>query len=222
MGVYQHHDAVSGTAKQRIAESYVTHLSNAMAQNNDVYGKILKDMVKNDLNLSVSVQSTFFNGIQNDTVAQTPMGTTFKDEQELVVVVHNPSAKFTDSPVKIQVPSNAYSVQVWNPKTKHFYNITEQCSFMRQHHRFNNGTQTLDYNLHVPFKLFPNQVGYIKLQKLSGVEKSESEKASNGNQKTTSASKFNASLELIQSDKAPIRFRFTKNYTDGNSTHVLS
>lgn len=55
MGVYQHHDAISGTAKQRVADSYVTLLSKAMAKNNHVYGKHLKHMVRSDLNLSVSV-----------------------------------------------------------------------------------------------------------------------------------------------------------------------
>lgn len=99
MGVYQHHDAISGTAKQRVADSYVNLLSKAMSKNNYVYGKYLKDMVKSDLNLSVSVQSTFFNGIQNNTVAETPMGSSFENETEVLVVVHNPSGKHTDNHV---------------------------------------------------------------------------------------------------------------------------
>jgi hypothetical protein len=46
-----------------------------------------------ELNVSAPIKHTFFNGIQNDTVAETPMGTTFKNEKEVLVVVHNPSGK---------------------------------------------------------------------------------------------------------------------------------
>lgn len=39
MGVYQHHDAISGTAKQRVADDYVRLLDRAVGHNNWVYGK---------------------------------------------------------------------------------------------------------------------------------------------------------------------------------------
>ena len=39
MGVYQHHDAISGTAKQRVADDYVRLLDRAIGHNNWVYGK---------------------------------------------------------------------------------------------------------------------------------------------------------------------------------------
>jgi hypothetical protein len=80
MGVYQHHDAIAGTAKQHVANNYVVHLSREMANNNKVYGKLISDFIKNDLNLTIDAQTTFFNGYQNDTVAETPMGTMFKNE----------------------------------------------------------------------------------------------------------------------------------------------
>ena len=93
------------------------------------------------------------------------MGSTLKDESEVLVLVHNPSATFRDDQVEIQVATKDYDVQVWCPKTKHFYNMTSMSSFMRQHHRHNNGDSSLDYKLLVPFKLFPNEIGYIKLLK---------------------------------------------------------
>lgn len=62
MGVYQHHDAVAGTAKQHVADNYVVHLSKEMAKNNKVYGKLISELVQNDLNLTIDAQSTFFNG----------------------------------------------------------------------------------------------------------------------------------------------------------------
>lgn len=53
MGVYQHHDAVAGTAKQYVADNYVVHLSREMANNNKVYGKLIREQIKNDLNLTI-------------------------------------------------------------------------------------------------------------------------------------------------------------------------
>jgi hypothetical protein len=40
MGIYQHHDAVAGTARQDVADDYVYRLNSAMHQNNQFYGAI--------------------------------------------------------------------------------------------------------------------------------------------------------------------------------------
>jgi hypothetical protein len=113
------------------------------------------------LNQTIGLQSTFYNGMQNDTVAQTPMGTYLKDKKDVLVVVHNPSGKVNKQFVEIQVPRSAYAVKVWCSKSKKFYDITSQSSFLRQFHRDNDGTNSTDYKLIVPYHLYPNQVGYI-------------------------------------------------------------
>jgi hypothetical protein len=41
MGVYQHHDAVAGTAKQYVANDYSLNLFNAMQENNELFGRTL-------------------------------------------------------------------------------------------------------------------------------------------------------------------------------------
>ena len=37
MGIMQHHDAITGTAKQAVANSYADMLSSAMTANNELY-----------------------------------------------------------------------------------------------------------------------------------------------------------------------------------------
>lgn len=45
MGIFQHHDAVSGTARQDVADDYVYRLGEALEANMGTYGKIIDDMV---------------------------------------------------------------------------------------------------------------------------------------------------------------------------------
>jgi len=72
-----------------------------MYKNNKVYGKLISELIKNDLNLTIETQATFFNGYQNDTVEETPMGTTFKDETDVLIAVHNPSSKYSHDMLEI-------------------------------------------------------------------------------------------------------------------------
>jgi oligoribonuclease NrnB/cAMP/cGMP phosphodiesterase (DHH superfamily) len=46
LGVYQHHDAIAGTAKQAVADDYAKRLSKAISQNNeDLYSKLIAKQV---------------------------------------------------------------------------------------------------------------------------------------------------------------------------------
>lgn len=163
MGVYQHHDAISGTAKQYVAENYVKHLSRAMSANNEMYAWQLMTHMKKDLNISVPLKHTFFNGIQNDTVEETPMGTTFKNDTEVLVVVHNPTSATSKQFVEIQTTYNYYNISVWCSKSKKFYDISNQVGVFNQTHRLNGGNASADWRLMIPYQLAAGQVGYIKL-----------------------------------------------------------
>jgi hypothetical protein len=50
MGVYQHHDAVSGTARQHVADNYNFHLSKSVSQSSTTYHReIMRGMEKDGL-----------------------------------------------------------------------------------------------------------------------------------------------------------------------------
>jgi hypothetical protein len=46
MGVYQHHDAVAGTAKQHVADDYALRLSKGLKKSAESYSEILDEKVK--------------------------------------------------------------------------------------------------------------------------------------------------------------------------------
>lgn len=47
LGIMQHHDAISGTAKQAVNDRYQKYLSDAVAQNNQFYAELIGQQAKN-------------------------------------------------------------------------------------------------------------------------------------------------------------------------------
>lgn len=45
MGIEQHHDAITGTGKQRIADDYALRIFKGMEANNEVYNRLLAEKV---------------------------------------------------------------------------------------------------------------------------------------------------------------------------------
>jgi len=121
MGVYQHHDAVSGTAKQHVADNYVEHLSKSMAHNNQVYNA---ELLKNLASTTGMVASNLTQciGDQNDTVTECPVYD-HQDKSEFVAVVHNPAAQRFTQLVRIQLPSSNYSAQIWSFENQSFVDV---------------------------------------------------------------------------------------------------
>ena len=71
MGVLQHHDAITGTEKQAVADDYSENLSKAMAKSNDAYGHLLNQQLLEMTGLKVP-NLEVCSQPQNDTVVYCP------------------------------------------------------------------------------------------------------------------------------------------------------
>jgi hypothetical protein len=89
LGIYQHHDAATGTAKQHVADDYNLRMYNSMMRtNNPVYAKTLQDMViskQSPINSSQWQWCELLNGTYLDCpVSQNPT-------KSFLIAAHNPS-----------------------------------------------------------------------------------------------------------------------------------
>lgn len=113
LGINQHHDAVTGTGKQAVANDYAHRLFTGMKQNNAQYGKLINEKVKK-MTGQESTKNWELCFRTNSTYMDCPIAN-YADEKEytMSVAVHNPS-NVELSVAEIQVPHGNYSVQAFN------------------------------------------------------------------------------------------------------------
>ena len=112
MGVYQHHDAVSGTAKQAVADDYSRRLSTAMTHNlDDMVGKHLA----NETLRKLGIYGTEFKVCKthNDSIADCPWA--LNDNKAGIIAVHNPSGRLFRGHIKVRSDYEFAGVKkLWN------------------------------------------------------------------------------------------------------------
>ena len=120
LGIVQHHDGLSGTAKQHVADDYNYRLYSAMNSNNAVYATLIDQLM--EAQTTVSASSWQWCSSTNGTYIDCPVSN--YATQNHIVVVHNPS--FNDqSYVKLKVQISNYNVSVWDYDAQKFNDITQ-------------------------------------------------------------------------------------------------
>jgi hypothetical protein len=87
MGIYQHHDAVTGTAKQYVADDYTLRHVKAIRANIDQVGKMINRLTYRSTGVSAEYWTQCH--VNNGTYLDCPIVNDVN--KSFVVTVHNPS-----------------------------------------------------------------------------------------------------------------------------------
>lgn len=120
LGVLQHHDAVTGTAKQAVADDYNNRLYRGMEENNAQYNKLIADKVRHEF--GQAAQADWQQCLRtNSTYLDCPVAQKNTSESwSMSVAVHNPSSLDLKS-LKVAVPEEVnFDVTVYNSTSKAF------------------------------------------------------------------------------------------------------
>ena len=109
MGSYQHHDAVTGTARQLVADDYSRLLSESMEKSNKIFSKYVSDYTEGFAGIKADDWSLCT--VTNSTWADCPVP---ENTKEFAVTIFNPSSAMLDL-LEFKVPPAAdYDVQIWD------------------------------------------------------------------------------------------------------------
>lgn len=117
MGVLQHHDAITGTEKQVVADDYTITLSEQMGKSNKVYSKLLAQKLEAMTGIKANTIGTCTQP-QNDTVMDCPQANEALDS--FILVAHNQKAVSHSQFLRIQLPKSNYKAELWCKKTQTF------------------------------------------------------------------------------------------------------
>ena len=112
MGILQHHDAVTGTAKQAVAENYNSRIFRGMTAVNNVFVKSLDDYVKQVLPTVVTNGPWTWCVRENSTYLDCPVAEQ-APKTNITIAAYNPAASPMDF-VSVIIKSPHYSVQTYN------------------------------------------------------------------------------------------------------------
>ena len=109
LGLLQHHDAVSGTAKQHVTDDYVGIGVRTITAFNKIYRLIKSEEIKKETGETVSADDLYVNLFWNESGSATGLSKRLNDGQKVLGSLYNPGSKGT-YPIRLRVPSKDLNV----------------------------------------------------------------------------------------------------------------
>jgi hypothetical protein len=162
MGIVQHHDAVSGTARQRVADDYAFRISKVM----DLNGKLYSDSINNEVLLlsgwdhSEPWEQCFrTNSTYLDCPTAKFVGGTVTNSD---IAVHNPST--VDSHlISIPVPDGKYKARIFDNSTGKLNNVESEVSCFKDYAESLKNEIT-NCRLHIKALTKAHEVSYLNIE----------------------------------------------------------
>jgi hypothetical protein len=159
MGIMQHHDAITGTAKQHVSDDYTRILYNAIDRNNIIYEEMMND---HTFKLADIKADRWFQCFKtNSTWLDCPLANYNAGNVTFLVNVHNPTLDYMQYQ-RIKVPHDKYRVFAWDETNSKWENVRSQI-FCLPVKLINNITIN-DCELHVENMVYPNHFSVLMVQ----------------------------------------------------------
>jgi hypothetical protein len=114
IGIVQHHDAITGTGKQRIADDYSAKIYTGLEINHQQYQQLITDRILKQTGLQADEWTQCL--MSNQTFLDCPIGDKWRQGNnnfDMNFAVHNPASNILTQ-VSIPVPNGEYTVHQWN------------------------------------------------------------------------------------------------------------
>lgn len=162
LGVNQHHDAITGTAKQHVADDYRSMIFKATDASDVEYEAEVKKITEaaTGLNIDAFQRCT----VQNGTYTDCPISNFEYESDEFLVSVHNPASIENRFP-RIQVPLDDYKTYIYNSWIRDFVEIDSD-RFCYEH-MHNNRSVDIACDLFLNSTIPATQFAFFKIVKLN-------------------------------------------------------
>jgi len=163
MGIVQHHDAVTGTARSRVAADYARRVTSAIDSNNVEYTKRIAEAAFLDTGLEMNPSEWRWCNRLNGTFVDCPINDYFgKDQFFVTLALHNPSTAYQKY-TAIRVPNGKYDVKGWNKDTASFDTVPSSI-YCDPNYLLDNGTVITSCELHIKYTVSPLNFGYVQIK----------------------------------------------------------
>lgn len=162
MGVYQHHDAIAGTAKQAVADDYALRLTRGLKQSADSLSDLLLNNTLKGFELEKDGLFEICDRV-NGTFVDCPINN-YDLSKSTYVVIQNPSS-IPMKMAQISLPSGKFSAQKYIQKSQKWNTLTADIMCNKVDLYNSNATEACQMFIQVD--ILPKQLILVKLDQTS-------------------------------------------------------